>query len=156
MQSIRNTLKPAYGLILREQRRYFRCPVAIPISILRQGSQEVRCSTVNISEAGMAVVASTFGPLNPGEKVRIQFTLPNRQAPRSAESRVCWWKEGHLGMRFTALTAECKYELQKWLAEKQEEMLPEFVARKFREAGGSFTTTSPAANPVKTLESTKR
>src|ERR1700691_1184488 len=25
-QSIRNTLKPAYGLILRERRRYLRCP----------------------------------------------------------------------------------------------------------------------------------
>ena len=26
-QSIRSTFKPAYGLILREQRRYFRCPL---------------------------------------------------------------------------------------------------------------------------------
>jgi hypothetical protein len=29
-QSIRNTLKPAYGLILRERRRYFRCPISNP------------------------------------------------------------------------------------------------------------------------------
>jgi hypothetical protein len=133
MQSIRNTLKPAYGLILREGRRYFRCPVAIPVSILREGRQEIRCSSVNISEAGMAVVASTSIPLNPGEEVRVQFSLPNRKVPYLAESRVCWWKEGRLGVRFTALTVECKYELQNWLSEKREEMLPEFVARKFRE-----------------------
>jgi DNA-binding response OmpR family regulator len=133
MQSIRNTLKPAYGLILREGRRYFRCPVAIPVSILREGKQEIRCSSVNISEAGMAVVASTSIPLDPGEEVRVQFSLPNRKVPYLAESRVCWWKEGRLGVRFTALTAECKYELQNWLSEKREEMLPEFVARKFRE-----------------------
>src|SRR5208282_919793 len=35
-QSIRSTLKPAYGLILRERRRYFRCPISIPITILRR------------------------------------------------------------------------------------------------------------------------
>ncbi|MGC2476683.1 MAG: hypothetical protein WA485_20280, partial [Candidatus Sulfotelmatobacter sp.] len=35
-KSIRRTLKPAYGLILRERRRYFRCPAAIPVSIQRQ------------------------------------------------------------------------------------------------------------------------
>ena len=35
-QSIRNTLKPAYGLILRERRRYFRCPISIPVIILRR------------------------------------------------------------------------------------------------------------------------
>jgi hypothetical protein len=34
-QSIRSTLKPAYGLILRERRRYFRCPISIPVTILR-------------------------------------------------------------------------------------------------------------------------
>src|SRR5690242_14011814 len=33
--SIRRTLKPAYGLILRERRRYFRCPLAIPVSVSR-------------------------------------------------------------------------------------------------------------------------
>ena len=35
-KSIRNSLKPAYGLILRERRRYFRCPVSIPVTILRE------------------------------------------------------------------------------------------------------------------------
>src|ERR1019366_6935385 len=53
--SIRNTLKPAYGLILRERRRYFRCPVSVPVTILRQSVPEVRCNSVNISEGGMAL-----------------------------------------------------------------------------------------------------
>src|ERR1017187_10844445 len=35
-QSIRSILTPAYGLILRERRRYFRCPISIPVVILRQ------------------------------------------------------------------------------------------------------------------------
>jgi CheY-like chemotaxis protein len=34
-QSIRSTLKPAYGLILRERRRYFRCAASVPVIVLR-------------------------------------------------------------------------------------------------------------------------
>ena len=77
-KSIRNTLKPAYGLILRERRRYFRCPVSIPVTILRQSMPEVHCHSVNISEGGMAL--STFVPLIAGEDVQVQFTLPDHES----------------------------------------------------------------------------
>jgi CheY-like chemotaxis protein len=93
-QSIRSTLKPAYGLILRERRRYFRFPLAIPVTILRQSKPEVRCYSVNISEGGMAV--STFVPLSAGEEVQVQFTLPDHKVPFLAESKIRWWKTGHL------------------------------------------------------------
>ena len=129
-QSIRRTLKPAYGLILRERRRYFRCPISIPVTILRQSVPEVRCYSVNISDGGIAV--STFVPLIAGEDVQVQFTLPDHKAPFVAESRICWWKTGHLGVRFVSLSREHKSELQDWLSRKLEEMLPEFVAAKFR------------------------
>ena len=129
-QSIRRTLKPAYGLILRERRRYFRCPISIPVTILRQSVPEVRCYSVNISDGGMAV--SGFVPLIAGEDVQVQFTLPDHKAPFVAESRICWWKTGHLGVRFVSLSREHKSELQDWLSRKLEEMLPEFVAAKFR------------------------
>jgi hypothetical protein len=42
-QSIRSTLKPAYGLILRERRRYFRCPISNPVTIVRRNMPEVTC-----------------------------------------------------------------------------------------------------------------
>jgi hypothetical protein len=48
-KAIRNT-QPAYGLILRERRRYFRCPISIPIVIVRRTLPEVCCNSVNISE----------------------------------------------------------------------------------------------------------
>jgi hypothetical protein len=129
-QSIRNALKPAYGLILRERRRYFRCPISIPVTILRQSMPEVRCYSVNISEGGMA--ASTFVPLIAGEDVQVQFTLPGHGVPFSVESTICWWKTGHLGVRFMSLSQEHKSELQGWLSRKLEGILPEFVAGKFR------------------------
>jgi CheY-like chemotaxis protein len=129
-ESIRSTLKPAYGLILRERRRYFRCPVSVPVTILRQSLPEVHCHTVNISEGGMAV--STPVPLIAGEEVQVQFTLPGHDIPFSAESKVCWWKTGHLGVGFMSLSQAQKSELQGWLSRKLEQILPEVVAGKFR------------------------
>lgn len=128
--SILDTLKPAYGLILRERRRYFRYPLAIPVTILRQSKPEVRCRSVNISEGGMAV--STFVPLGVGEDVQVHFTLPDHERPFLAESRIRWWKTGHLGVRFLFLSDGHKSELQEWLSQKLEEVLPEFVAGKFQ------------------------
>jgi CheY-like chemotaxis protein len=137
MKSIGSTLKPAYGLILRERRRYFRCPISIPVTILRQSMPDVRCYTVNISEGGMAV--STCVPLIAGEDVQVQFTLPDHEVALLSESKICWWKTGRLGIRFVSLSQEHKSELQGWLSQKLEETLPEFVAGKFRKAEGSIT-----------------
>jgi hypothetical protein len=131
-QSIRSTLKPAYGLILRERRRYFRCPISIPVTVLRTNMPEVRCYSVNISEGGMAL--STSVPLNTGERVQIQFTLPSQRVAFVVESTICWLKTGRLGVRFVFLSPERKSELQGWLSQKLEESLPESVACQFRKA----------------------
>ena len=81
MRSIRGTLKPAYGMILRERRRYFRCPASIPVSVLVKNMPEVRCHGVNISEGGMAL--RTAVPFSLREEVQIQFTLPHHEIPFS-------------------------------------------------------------------------
>jgi PilZ domain-containing protein len=129
-QSIRNILKPAYGLILRERRRYFRCPASVPVTVLTTDRPEVCCTSLNISEGGMAL--STFVPLNLAAEVQVQFTLPGHEVPISAKSRVCWLKSGLLGVQFSTLSQNHKSELQGWLAAKLEEILPESVAGKFR------------------------
>jgi CheY-like chemotaxis protein len=131
-QSIRSTLRPAYGLILRERRRYFRCPISIPVIILRRTMPEVRCYSVNISECGMAL--STLVPLKPGEEVKVQFTLPDQQVPCLAEATICWCKTGRLGLRLVSLSQESKSELQVWLAQKLEKLLPSFVTETFQKA----------------------
>jgi len=113
-QSIRGVLKPAYGLILRERRRYFRCPISSPVTIVRRNMPEVRCQSLNISEGGMAV--STSVPINNGEQVQVQFSIPDHKVPFLAESTICWLKAGHLGVRFVSLSSERKSELQEWLS----------------------------------------
>ena len=131
-ESINKTLKPAYGLILRERRRYFRYPVSIPVSIQRESMPEIRCHSINISGGGMAL--STSVPLIPGEGVRVQFALPHHTAPFIVGSMVCWTKTGHLGVRFVSISDARKSELQVWLSRKLEETLPESVAGQFRKA----------------------
>jgi CheY-like chemotaxis protein len=137
-QSIRSTLNPAFGLILRERRRYFRYPVAIPITIQRPNKADVHCKTVNISGGGMAV--STFVPFSPGDVVHVHFTLPGGEMSLLAESKICWLKSGHLGVHFVSLSQEHKSELQDWLSQRLEETLPEFVAKKFQ-ADGTLPVT---------------
>ena len=84
---------------------------------------------------------STFVPLSPGEEVQVRFTLPSNKEPFLAESRICWLKTGHLGVRFVSFSQEHKCELRNWLSRKLEDVLPKFVARQFQKAeGGSMPT----------------
>jgi hypothetical protein len=131
-QSIHKTLKPAYGLILRERRRYFRYPVSIPVIIRRESMQDVWCNSVNISEGGMAL--STLVPLVAGESVHVLFTLPDHEATCSAESTICWGKTSQLGIRFVSISDEHTSDLQVWLSQKLEETLPECVGGQFQKA----------------------
>ena len=85
---------------------------------------------------------STFVPLIVGEEVQVQFTLPDHKGTFLAESKICWWKTGHLGVRFMSLSQEHKSELQSWLSRKLEEILPEFVAEKFRKVEACSLPTS--------------
>src|SRR5277367_463528 len=96
--SIDQSLKAAYGLIVRERRRYFRCPVEVPVAILGTGRLTAYGRTVNISEGGMAVTAAMR--IRPGDQSRLQFTLPGDDFEFQLESTVCWTKEQSLGMEF--------------------------------------------------------
>src|SRR5437868_13405362 len=68
-------LKAAYGLFVRERRRYFRCPVLIQADVRRAGVSDIRCQTVDISQGGMAM--STPVPLKYGLLVTVPIHLPS-------------------------------------------------------------------------------
>ena len=68
------SLKTAYGLIVRERRRYFRCPVEVPVAILRAALPTVHGRSVNVSEGGMSIAPDDS--LGSGEPVQLQFALP--------------------------------------------------------------------------------
>jgi hypothetical protein len=133
IDSVSLTLKAAYGLIVRERRRYFRCPVAVGSTLRTTECAEIKCETVNIGEGGMGL--STSHPFKPGEQAMVQFTLPGQPSQFSAELEVCWCDQGgFLGVRFLALSAQQKSGLQEWLSARFEESLPERVAVQFRKS----------------------
>jgi len=128
--SIDRNLKVAYGLIVRERRRYFRCPVEIPAEICGPGIPDIHGQTLNISEGGMAI--TTPVSLGPSINVHVEFTLPGRESRFAADAAVCWCKERYLGLQFTSLSPDLSSALQEWLARRLEESLPPSVAAKFR------------------------
>jgi DNA-binding response OmpR family regulator len=131
MASITRMLRAAYGLIVRERRRYFRCPVAVPADVRRAALNDIRCQALNISEGGMAMTVPV--PLKSGLLVGVHFQLPGRPFQFAAQSFICWSDEqGRVGLQFASPSGAWKSELQEWLSERLEDGLPESVAEKFR------------------------
>jgi len=125
--SIDQSLKAAYGLIVRERRRYFRCPVEVPVTILRTEMPTIHAHTVNISEGGMSV--TTNAPLGPGDQVQVYFTLPGGESRFTLGSTICWAKDQRLGLQFLSSSEIPK--LQTWLSRRLEEAMPQSVMDKF-------------------------
>ncbi len=129
--SVGRTLKAAYGLIVQERLRYFRCSVSIPATIHKRDTGEIRCQILNISQGGMAIV--TPAPLKPGAGVCVEFTIPGKRAGIEVHSEICWYDEkGRAGLRFLESSPEQSSELREWLSRRLEQSLPEAVAAKFR------------------------
>ena len=130
--AIRHTLRVAYGMIVRERRRYYRHPVVIPAVLNRKGGPKVFGRTRNISESGVAL--STSIQLEPGSEGTLQFTLPDGNLEIRADCRVRWSNaNGDMGLSFLFLPFSLASELQAWLAQKLEDRLPEAVAQQFRQ-----------------------
>jgi len=129
--ALARTLKAAYGLIVRERLRYFRCPSSIPAIIGQEDQGWIQAEAVNISQGGVAIVTSAS--LKSGTKVNVQLTIPGHANQFSVESEVCWCDaKGRAGLRFLSLSQERSAELKEWLACRLEQSLPESVAMKFR------------------------
>jgi CheY-like chemotaxis protein len=154
-ESLNHTLTAGYGLVVRERRRYFRCPVETHILMRRVDMRPKRSQTVNISEGGMKIV-SVPTKLVPGMRVRVEFMLPGRMELFTAACETVWRdRRSHAGLRFLLLPLEQRCDLQEWLSEKLEESLPESVAERFRDANDRFRSSQTTLRPRLILSSSK-
>ena len=129
-ESLSNTVRAAYGSILRERRRYFRYPITVPVLLRPSSSPQIPGQMMNISERGLAV--KTLVALKAGSEATVQFVLPDLTAPITAEAKVCWSDEqGHAGFQFVALSFEANARLTAWLAKRLEEQLPRKISEEF-------------------------
>lgn len=130
-KQVRSVLKAALGLIIRDYRRYFRCPLIVPVLIDVDSKVQIPCQMMNISEGGLAV--STTVSFDPGARVKAEFTLPNEPTVFNIDAEICWCdKKGRAGLHFRLVAPDQLGLLQDWLSSKIEQRIPEPVARLFR------------------------
>lgn len=111
---IREVLRVAYGRMLRESQRYFRLAVALPVSIRKRSGEVLQCTSLNLSQTGMAV--NNPFKFMPGESVNIAFAIPNTDVFVSAEGKVIWDdKHGKTGLSFECTSPSAQSRYYEWL-----------------------------------------
>lgn len=116
-------LNAALNFMVREQRRYFRHPVEIPLRISLPNNQEVTATSTNVSEGGMAI--RILGKLPKDAQAQFRFTLPGINISLELKGQVAWADgTGHAGIRFIEVPQSSQYQLEKWLTDRLQEELP--------------------------------
>jgi len=113
------TLKASYSLMMRERRRYFRCPLQIPVNLSTSSRSAIDATSVNLSEEGMALLTAV--PLEVGERIQLSMTLPGTGSAIELQADVSWNDHaGRIGMQFTHPALDVSEQLQSWLSEQLE------------------------------------
>jgi CheY-like chemotaxis protein len=133
--AVDSILRAAYGLIIRERRRYFRCPVSVSINAHRRTEGEWVGRLANVSEGGLCILAPIS--LTPGESLELKFKLPQSNIDISAGGEVLWADgKGRVGLQFTRIDRESQSDLHHWLTDQLDAMLKPTLARLAPTAGG--------------------
>lgn len=110
-------LKAAYPLMVREKRRYFRCPVHTSVFVTRGRDMEFTLQSLNISEGGICLNSPV--PMQVGDQLTLRLYLPGNPECLNLSGEVCWSESmGRIGIQFVGLTDKAKLALQNWLAER--------------------------------------
>lgn len=114
----------ALSFMVRERRRYFRYPVAMPVRISIGQSPEANATTTNLSEGGMAIRFT--GRLPKDAQARLQFTLPGSNTSLELQAKIAWADEaGHVGVKFVEVPQSSQYQLEKWLTDHLRNEMPD-------------------------------
>lgn len=112
----------ALNFMVRERRRYFRHPLAMPVKIVL-GDHSVPCDSTNLSESGIALVLTDRLPK--GATPRLQFVLPETNLKFEIEAEVVWADgKGRAGLRFQNVPERSQQQLEAWLDDRLEQELP--------------------------------
>jgi CheY-like chemotaxis protein len=112
----------ALNFMVRERRRYFRKPVKMMVIVV-EGDRELKATSTNLSEGGMAVILSKALPK--GATPKVKFALPDTGHSLEIEAEVAWADmKGHAGLRFHNIPQGTKELLERWLDDHLEQELP--------------------------------
>jgi hypothetical protein len=114
LSDIRSLLRTVHGRMVRSSQTYFRMNVDIPVYLARVSGVVLQCSTLNISQNGMAVMTPVA--LNIGEALNLMFSIPQKDIVVSAEGTVIWDNgKGKAGIRFECSSAHAQARVFEWL-----------------------------------------
>ncbi len=109
----------ALSFMVREKRRYFRCPIEIPVKVQFKQGEEMPATATNLSEGGMAIHFD--GALAKNAIAKIQFTLPGTNVVMEPKAEVAWADGlGRAGIRFQDVPDSFREQLEKWIMRRLE------------------------------------
>jgi CheY-like chemotaxis protein len=109
----------ALGFMARERRRYFRQPVQMPVTVLLAGGQELKATSTDVSEGGMAV--QVRGKMPKSGVSKVVFTLPGMKSKMEPKAELAWADDkGRVGIRFLDISQSSREQLESWLAENMQ------------------------------------
>lgn len=107
----------ALGFMMRERRRYFRHPVEIPVTVAFGQGHELKATTTNLSEGGMAI--RFRGKMPKAGVSKVGFTLPGTHASMEPRAELAWADAaGRAGLRFLEVPQKSREQLEDWLAQQ--------------------------------------
>jgi len=115
LENIRAQLNKAFDVIQREHRRYFRCPVSLPLFLGAEKDGLTSARLMNVSAEGMAVLVRR--PVQLQGTVRLRFDLPSIVPYRvEATGDVIWADaEGRVGIKLSHMPSEARRKYSEWL-----------------------------------------
>jgi CheY-like chemotaxis protein len=109
----------ALSFMVRERRRYFRCPIDLPVILFFGQSQDMKVRATNLSEGGMAILSEAVLPK--GNISKVQFTLPGTKILMEPKGEIAWADGlGRAGIKFLEVPDSSREQLEKWLMRKLE------------------------------------
>ncbi len=109
----------AMSFMVREKRRYFRCPVDLPVKLVFSSAEELKGTATNLSEGGMAIHFEGTLPKKPISKV--QFLLPGTNIAMEPKGEIAWANGlGRAGIKFLDVPDSSRTQLEKWIMKRLE------------------------------------
>jgi CheY-like chemotaxis protein len=109
----------AMSFMMREKRRYFRCPLEMPVKLQFHHGDELKAIATNLSEGGMAIHFE--GTLAKNAVGKVQFTLPGTNTVMEPKCDVAWADGiGRAGIRFQDVPESSREQLEKWILRRLE------------------------------------
>jgi len=113
---VARSLRAAYGLILRERRRYSRVEVNDRLHLIVREEHALQAILHNVSSGGLCAEILQGRGLRLAGPVRVRFDLPHAKTVFIGQGEIVWSaSDGHVGIRFTTLEESARVALESWI-----------------------------------------